>query len=104
MCNFRVGQKVTMVRQFSPNVAARAALDGTTLPSYGVVYTVRGIEPDGIDGDDYLWLVELTNKPHWSDGIEPNFGSTLFRPVVETKTDISIFKAMLTDQPERVGA
>lgn len=97
MCNFRVGQKVTMVQGYEPKVYDRAKSEGVTLPETGVVYTVRGIE-DGLgwySGVPFIWLEELRNAPHVSDGVEPNWDARLFRPVVDRKTDISIFTAML---------
>lgn len=98
-CTFVVGQKVTLIADFPPMEQIRAALDGVSLPRFGAVYTIRSMEP-GCD----VWtmhltmlrFVELSNGPHPTTGVEPNFDSRGFRPVQERKTDISIFKAMLT--------
>ena len=96
-CNFVVGQKVVMVKQFSQFSLDRARDDGVTLPVIGPVYTVRDMEPgeDWNKGKVYLRLDEIRNEPHIKDGIEPSFGAWQFRAVAERKTDISVFKAML---------
>lgn len=98
-CNFVVGQRVVMVREYPETERLRALDEGVTLPSLRSVYTIRDISP----GADiwtrhlvFLRFVELVNGPHISTGIEPNFESSGFSPIVERKTDISIFTAMLT--------
>ncbi|WP_334154722.1 hypothetical protein [Agrobacterium pusense] len=104
-CNFTVGQKVVMVEAYKPHVYERAADEGVTLPTKGTVYTIRGMEPgEGWHvGMTFIWLEELHNAPSL-DGIEPNWDASLFRPLVERKTDISIFKAMLNPSKEQVPA
>lgn len=106
MSNLRIGQKVVMIKGFPIDEAARAQRDGVTLPAVGRVYTVRSIDAGtGWDtGLSFIRLDELHNLPHWSDGIEPSWQSSFFRPAVERKTDISVFKAMLNTTPETVGA
>lgn len=103
MSSFRVGQKVVMIEGYKPNVYDRAADEGVTLPTEGTVYTIRGIEAgEGWHlGKLFLWLEELHNGPSL-DGIEPNWDAQLFRPLVERKTSIEVFKALLTPtkQPE----
>jgi len=47
---------------------------------------------------------ELVNDPHIDNGIEPSFYARLFRPVVERKTDISVFTRMLNTQRVRIDA
>ncbi|MBX5143339.1 hypothetical protein HJB79_32085 [Rhizobium lentis] len=105
MSNFHVGQKVTAIKEFPLGEVERAKRDGVIIPSFGVVYTIRGTEP-GIwnHNETFLWFVELVNNPHCSDGIEPSWDSRLFRPVVERKADISIFKSMLNKPTVRVDA
>ena len=104
-CNFTVGQKVVMVEAYKPHVYERAADEGVTLPTKGTVYTIRGMEPgEGWHvGMTFIWLEELHNAPSL-DGIEPNLDASLFRPLVERKTDISVFKAMLNPSKEQVPA
>jgi len=103
-CNFTVGQKVVLVRSFGAISSLRAAVDGVTLPVQGVTYTVREFDPDLSNGVLCIRLVELMNEPHDWDGLEPSFEASLFRPVVERKTDISCFKAMLNPSKEQVTA
>lgn len=98
-CNFVIGQKVTMIRDFPEKERMRASSEGVDLPRMGVVYTIRTMDP-GADvwtkHKIYLRFEELKNGPHINSGIEPNFDSSGFRPVIARKTDISVFKAMLT--------
>lgn len=102
MSNFHVGQKVVMVDDWKPHVRERAADEGVTLPTLGTIYTIRGMEPGVFNPSKiYLWLNEIHNGP-CSDGIEANFCSSLFRPVVERKTDISCFTDMLNYKPKVV--
>lgn len=104
-CNFRVGQKVAVAKEFPQSEIRRAQDDGVLLPKHGVVYTIRNMEP-GIWNpcETFIRLEEIVNLPHVEDGIEPSFSATRFRPVVESKTEISIFTAMLTGKKAKVGA
>lgn len=105
MNHFHVGQKVVVAREFPACEIVRARLDGVIIPEAGVVYTIRNMEPGVWNPSEvFIRLVELVNVPHCSDGIEPSFSATRFRPVVERKTDISVFKAMLTGNKARVDA
>jgi hypothetical protein len=86
---FRVGQKVVCID------ASGGALNwgGKRRPVLGAVYTVRSVyrqedEPEGI------LLEEIINQLH-PCGDEYGFRARRFRPIVERKTDISIFTAML---------
>jgi hypothetical protein len=79
---------------------------GVATPAKGSVYTIREIRlrKDGTLG---LRLVEVINPAcEWNDAPpqEPWYHATDFRPVVERKTDISIFTAMLNPSDERVSA
>lgn len=89
MTNFRVGQKVVCVTA----TGARNVREGE-------VYTVRwsGDFPgrSGLDGSIVTKGVILVEVE--ADGL--GFDARRFRPAVERKTDISIFKAMLN--PSRV--
>lgn len=107
MTNFRVGQKVVLVDDSPINFkgcAARAdgRKAGVQYPTVGSVYTVRKayVASNGMVG---ILLAEIDNhaaclRLGLSDEI--GFPAIRFRPVVERKTDISIFKAMLN--PSRV--
>lgn len=102
MCNFRVGQKVVCD---APKGFEQAEHETCISPKHGEVYTIREIEVDA-DGQ-WLRLHEIVNPPETYDvgGYgETAFHGSGFRPVVERKTDISIFKAMLNTTPETVGA
>lgn len=103
-CNFRVGQKVVLVRDFTPDQRSNAPGDGIILPEMGVVYTIREI---GLfEGEPMVWLDEVVNTQRFYldifEVMEQGFDATRFRPVVEHETDISIFKALLTPSKEKV--
>lgn len=98
---FHVGQKVVCVRD------EWITLAGESTPKAGVIYTIRNIEAaDAGEDGVYLQLVEIVNAPRpYIDGHkESAFWSLGFRPVVERKTDISVFTEMLKTAPETVPA
>lgn len=95
---FHVGQKVACIRD--------SYYGGPTdvfEPIVGSVYTIRSIRVDVLRPQYGVSLVfeEITNSID-RGGREPGFYSSRFRPIVERKTDISIFTAMLT--PNKVEA
>lgn len=93
--NFRVGQKVVCIKGYG----SRRDVDCRIFPQTGRTYTIRAIE-DGLEnvGSTFFLLEEIYNEPYdyrrwgWQ---EPSFNAQRFRPVVEKKTDISIFTEML---------
>lgn len=99
---FNVGQKVICI---SDDWVWQS--EPITLPKKGVIYTVRGIETPPLEftkwlqEGEYIWVVEIINHviSGVSEGIffsqEPSFWSGFFRPIVEQKTDISVFTEML---------
>lgn len=95
---FRVGQKVVCVDATSPAVTP---LPGLPVASEGGIYTVTKTQMSPLTGRPSLQLLELPDSfvgaPLW-------YQAKRFRPVVERKTDISIFEKMLTGgkQPARV--
>lgn len=107
MTSFHVGQNVVLVddspvdfRGCTSRADGRKA--GARYPSVGPIYTIREvyIASNGLVG---LLLDEIDNREAClSLGLsrEIGFPAIRFRPVVERKTDISIFKAMLS--PSRV--
>jgi hypothetical protein len=80
MSNFRVGQKVACVDASSHNTS------NSTLRE-GAVYTVTGFDPKG--------RLYLDGARHLRNALT-GFNAYRFRPVVERKTDISVFTSMLS--------
>lgn len=94
---FRVGQKVVCVYD------GEWQLHGfETTPKYRGVYTIRAISTDCNSGYG-LSFEEIHNRParYVNDIVGPiikekMWRSSRFRPLVEKKTDISVFTKMLT--------
>ena len=105
MTAFHVGQKVVLAFPYDGQTHSAASFCGETLPSAGVVYTIREIEPPSADplGLVFIRLFEIINPSSHEFG-ECAFNSQRFRPVVERKTDISIFTDMLKTQRVRTDA
>ena len=105
---FQVGQKVICVGHGYWHAYGRAP----AAPVRGGVYTIRwsGLcsDPSGV-GQPALRFHELINPPHrWRGGIcecafrvQNSDGTVNFRPLVERKTDISIFQRMLVPAGKR---
>ena len=93
---FRVGQKVICVDD-----ANQDWTPGETDVRRGKIYTIRSVNCFKQPG---LYLVEINNPPMLTDSgfIERDFLQRRFRPIVERKTDISIFTRMLTSKPVEV--
>lgn len=91
---FHVGQKVVCIRDIEPYF-------DEAMPEVGRVYTVRSIE--GFLLGVGIRLVEIINPPRdYSNArCECSFWIGAFRPVVEKKTDISIFTALLNPSPAK---
>lgn len=93
--SFHVGQQVVCVnasgleKHFYPR---------TRLPVERTIYTVR--ELLAIKDKPLLRLIEIVNHEYdFESGVfEPAFHVSRFRPVVEKKTDISIFTALLNSK------
>lgn len=106
MSNFRVGQKVVCEDAFVWRVRGGKSERSVTGLRVGAVYTICAIRylPDatyrGFAGNYVLDLVEV--KPDGSWRGSKGFAARRFRPVVERKTDISIFKAMLNPSKQPV--
>lgn len=101
MSNFRVGQKVVCVSDDA------LESDGVKRLQKGRVYTVRKVQSDysspgwlRLGDGPVLWVKEIETR---GNGDHP-YCASRFRPAVERKTDISIFKAMLEDKKARVRA
>lgn len=100
---FRVGQKVAQFKPWPDNDTAYPDVSFTRM---GVAYTIREILM--VRGVTALRFVELRNPEHryagFANPIEQPFPAAFFRPVVERKTDISIFTAMLNPSQVTVDA
>src|SRR5882762_4640883 len=90
---FRIGQKVM---QISPWNDGKSPYSDVRFTECGVIYTIRDILE--IKSLIALRFIELRNPKHNYNGfssIEQPFPAWNFRPIVERKTDISIFEKML---------
>jgi hypothetical protein len=94
---FSVGQKVVCVK--IGRGAYWAAHNKLTDANLGGLYTIRDIFT-GMDGRAALRFDEIHNRMH-ANGQEFGFWAHRFRPIVERKTDISIFTSMLHKKKER---
>jgi hypothetical protein len=100
---FHVGQKVVFVGGGKRSIS-RAQIDHykISVPRLKATYTVESVIL--FEGQECLRLVELNNvHVPTTTGAELAFYGFVFRPVVERKTDISIFQAMLNPSDERVA-
>ena len=95
---FSVGQKVVCIDdkasgQYMPAGFPPAKCDNMHGLKRGRVYTIR--ETANIFGLPSCRLVEIVREYEPVVGGEMYFSQRRFRPIVETKTDISVFKEML---------
>lgn len=99
---FHVGQKVVCV---DASNTPGARWHGGEAPAEGHVYTVMGVRVSR-KGVQVLQLREIERCEAVKAWVARNIGefagydARRFRPVVERKTDISVFKAMLNPAPE----
>jgi len=102
-----VGMKVVCIDiPWSPNVAFAVAR-GCRLPEAGRIYTIRDLGVSRRGGEVIIRLCEIRNPRIAVISLrasEPGFSAWRFRPLQKHKTDISIFKAMLTDTKQKVPA
>ena len=103
--SFHVGQKVVCVSGPERD-PPRPELNPLSYwipnwPQTGAKYTIRGIDREGFEG---LLLEEIRNplRPFAEGHGEARFDPDRFRPIVEKKTDISIFTKMLKRENDRV--
>lgn len=84
---FHVGQKVVFIHDYAA-LGARYSVD---VPRNGLIYTIREFEDRG--EKPALRLIEIVNAPRRHrqvpEWVEPAFAVAHFRPVVETKSEIS---------------
>lgn len=72
------------------------------VPTVGAVYTVSWT---GVAEDWGVEIIDLAELPSPAEnGFERGYQASCFRPVVERKTSIDIFTAMLTPSPVTVDA
>jgi hypothetical protein len=100
---FQVGQKVVCING-EYDFAAKVCVPN--LPAKGRIYTVRDLTTEG--SGPGIRLYELVNPSilhsNYPQPVEPAFHPDRFRPVIERKTDITVFTEMLNKQPsELVG-
>jgi hypothetical protein len=98
---FHVGQKVVCVSGRSH----KREWCGETDVVVGAIYTIRAIYTEVMQPRLGVGLVfEEIIHPAGPRGREPGFYSSRFRPIVERKTDISVFTKMLTPKQESLDA
>ncbi len=91
MSNFQVGQRVVCINdRFHGHKR-----NGFALPKQGQVYTIRRLVSRGYGVGLLLNEIQNPERQFINDYGEPGFLAHRFRPVVERKTDISIFTKML---------
>jgi len=100
---FAIGDKVRCIYdKMHPHPATRA------LPKVGMVYVVRDVRPPSDTQYIGVLLYELRNPEIYTQvgWIEQAFPANYFVPVIEKKTDISVFTKILdkinNKVPERV--
>lgn len=110
MCNFHIGQKVVCISDCSEGPDGHTVLGPVDLPHKGHVYTVRECMVGACGKRPCILLEEIPDQwvPVMVSG-DLLFGNVVFeankfRPVVERKTDISCFKAMLNQSKQTVEA
>lgn len=95
---FQVGQKVVCVDDFFPSPLWSNGDTGGL--KAGRVYTIRwiGVSYHPYKGRAQCILLEGITRIYY--GTDWPFKATRFRPAVERKTDISIFRSLLTPHKE----
>jgi len=97
---FEIGQKVVCIAKEWQDPNDYFARFGIECPKHGEVYTIRGFWDYGW-GIIGLYLEEIRNPEIPTNGDtamkEPTFHIEYFRPLVERKTDISIFQRIDAD-------
>lgn len=100
--NWHVGMKVVCVKEGAWSPPMKQA---DSYPVYGGVYTIREINL-GNDEKPYLTFEEIRNAPVYRRGDDMHeawFAARQFRPVQKRKTDISIFRRLLTHPRVTIG-
>jgi hypothetical protein len=97
---FHIGQPVVCIDADPPPSLSDDCYSAVCHPVRGGIYTIRGFvcpEAYRLTQTPGLVFEELINAPiGYTEGMfEPSFNPRRFRPLVERKTDISLFQAML---------
>lgn len=92
--SFHVGQKVVCINDDWTHPLRRLV---GTVPRKGAIYHVRGFDRFA---PAFIYLVEIVNMVPPTFTSEPAFLAESFRPIVERKTDISIFTKLLAPNPD----
>jgi len=94
-CKFVVGQKVVCIRGFDPKLVVHK---DAYLPKVGEVLTIIEIYKTIYQATNYIGL--LFDEIHGSifdDRGEVGYEYSFFAPLIERKTDISVFQKILID-------
>jgi hypothetical protein len=95
---FHIGQQVVCIH----DIGCPPGNEFPNIPIKGSIYTVRGfVSPDvGYERTPGMLLEEVVNAPwEYKEGVfEPSFHPYHFRPLVQHKTNISVFKRMLDNE------
>lgn len=97
-CDFVVGQQVVCIKDEWPEHFILGILFPPRVPMLNEVLTISGLEPSKDGGSDvFLQFEEIERKqPCGLLELNVGFNAVFFRPLTTRKTDISIFKKMLT--------
>ncbi len=97
---FRVGQRVVCI---DPTWGSSGSLQSAWCPNLPIkdrIYTIRDVVTFNGYPNGFLRLYEVVNPVKGRD--EPYFEVTKYRPIVERKTDISVFRKLLQPKTEEV--
>ncbi len=90
---FQIGQKVVCV---DVSIKKRGRIPVTQHIKKNGIYTIRAVGRDTVyfeSEEQMVWLQEVRRSNYTHE--DAPFHAARFRPLVEKKTDISIFKKML---------
>lgn len=110
MSNFRIGQKVVCIDDDSTPPPEFVVLSHVEHPKKGMIYTVKEFQIAAVSGLPCMLVEEIPDQIaillHEGELCSARvlFRQNQFRPLVRRKSDISVFKSMLTPQNEQVPA
>ena len=106
--SFKIGQEIVCICGDWTGGMDRRDVDWVALqhhfpnlPQKGKHYHVRGYDETVQDNQTFIFLEEVMNpvRPGWTEG---SFCADCFRPLIERKTDITVFTKLLTPTPTKV--